>query len=215
MSTKNALRLLARPRARVAAVALAAMLVLGGCASGTHPGAAAVVGNTEISVQKVDEVSRSVTTALGQPFGVNLALDELVRSALVTQIADQRSVTVTDAEVATAMKAVVGDQAGYDRFVKDPVANEFLADVARSAVGVIKLGGGSSISDETAQQANQAGAQIVADASKNIRVDISPRYGKWVDGRLSGVSGSLSEESEQAKARREQQQQQQQQQQQG
>jgi hypothetical protein len=215
VSTKNALRLLARPRARVAALGLAVMLVLGGCADGTHPGAAAVVGDTEISVQKVDQDSRAVTTALGQPFGVGVALNELVRSALVAEIADQRSISINDAEVATAMKVVVGDQAAYDRFVADPVANEFLRKVAEGAVGTVKLGGGSSITDQTAQQAAQAGAQIVADASKNIRIDINPRYGKWENGQLSGVSGSLSEESAQAKAEREQKQQQQQQQPQG
>jgi hypothetical protein len=214
VSTKNALRLLVRPRARAAALGLAVMLVLGGCAAGTHPGAAAVVGGTEISVQKVDEDSRAVTTALGQPFGVNLALNELVRSALVAKLADQRSISITDAEVATAMKAVVGDQAAYDRFVADPVANEFLRQVAEGAVGTVKLGGGSSITDETARQASQAGAKIVADASKNIQIDISPRYGRWENGQLSGASGSLSEESAQARAEREQKQKQQQQQQQ-
>jgi hypothetical protein len=195
-------------------MALAATLALGGCAAGTHPGAAAVVGDTEITVSQVDDVSRSVTTALGQPFGVSLTLNELVRSALVDQIAEQRSISMSEAEVATAMKAVVGDQAVYNRFVKDPVANDFLREVARSAIGTVKLGGGSSITDQSAQQASQAGAKIVADASKNIDVDISPRYGKWTDGQIEKVSGSLSEESERAKTAREEQEKQEQQQQQ-
>jgi parvulin-like peptidyl-prolyl isomerase len=124
---------LSRKLAHVAGAALASVLLLGGCAAGTHPGAAAVVGGTEITVGDVDETSRSVTTALGQPFTASLALSELVNSALVQQIADQRSVTVTDAELAPAMKAVVGDQAAYDKFVADPVAEAFLRDVASSA----------------------------------------------------------------------------------
>ena len=83
--------------------ALASVVLLGGCAAGTHPGAAAKVGKTEISVTDVDETSRSVTKALAQPFTTSLALGELVNSALVEQITAQRSITVSDAEVAEAM----------------------------------------------------------------------------------------------------------------
>ncbi|WP_460654178.1 SurA N-terminal domain-containing protein [Kribbella endophytica] len=206
---------MSRKLAHVAGAALASVLLLGGCAAGTHPGAAAVVGGTEITVGDVDETSRSVTTALGQPFTASLALSELVNSALVQQVANQRSVTVTDAELAPAMKAVVGDQAAYDKFVADPVAEEFLRGVAKAAVGTIKLGGGTGITDPNVQQAQQAGLVVVKDAAKNITVDVSPRFGKWTDGAIDGkVSGSLSEESAQAKAKREAAEQQQQQQQQ-
>ena len=203
---------MSRTLAKVTGVALASVLVLGGCAAGTHPGAAAVVGKTEITVTDVDETTRSVSTALGQPFSTALTLSELVNSALVQQIADQRSISVTEAEIAPAMKAVVGDQGAYDRFTKDPVAKSFLYDVARAAVGTIKLGGGTGITDPNVQQAQQAGLAAVKDASKNIDVDIAPRFGKWTDGAIDGkVSGSLSEESAQAKAKREAQEQQQQQ----
>jgi hypothetical protein len=204
---------LVRTRTKGAVLALASVLLLGGCAAGTHPGAAAVVGGTEISVTDVDSTSHAVATALGQPFGTSVTLNNMVHSALVAKVVDQRSVKMTDAEVATAMKAVVGDQAAYDRFTKDPVANNFLREVARAAIGTVKLGGGTSISDQTAQQASQAGTQIVTDASKNIKIEIAPRFGKWANGQISGVSGSLSDESPQAKAAREAQQQQQQQQQ--
>lgn len=196
-------RRLGAARLRVVGAALASVLLLGGCAAGTHPGAAAVVGDNEITVGDVDETSRAVSTALGQPFSTNLTLNELVTSSLAEQIADQRSITVSEAEISAAMKAVVGDQAAYDRFVKDPVANEFLRDVAKGAIGTIKLGGGTGITDPKVQQAQQAGRAIIVDAAKNIDIDVSPRFGKWSEGTISGVSGSLSEESEQAKKRRE------------
>lgn len=205
-----------RNLAHVTGAALASVLLLGGCAAGTHPGAAAVVGDTEITVGDVDQTSRSVTAALGQPFSASVALSELVNSALVRQVADQRSISVSEAEITPAMKAVVGDQAVYEKFVADPVANEFLRDVATAAIGTIKLGGGSGISDPNLQQAQQAGLAAIRDAAKNIEVDIAPRFGQWKDGAIDGkVSGSLSEESAQAKARREAQEQQQQQQPQG
>jgi hypothetical protein len=203
-------------RLQAVGAGLASVLLLGGCAAGTHPGAAAVVGDTEISVGDVDKTSTAVSNALGQPFTASLTLGELVNSALVEQIAAQRSITVSDAEITPAMKAVVGDQATYDKFAKDPVAHDFLRQVAVAAVGTIKLGGGTGITDPNVQQAQQAGQTAVKDASKNITVDIAPRFGKWTDGTISQASGSLSEESAQAKAKREadekaQQQQQQQQ----
>ncbi|QNE18619.1 hypothetical protein F1D05_12760 [Kribbella qitaiheensis] len=181
--------------------ALASVVLLGGCAAGTHPGAAAKVGKTEISVTDVDETSRSVSKALAQPFTTGLALGELVNSALVEQITEQRSIAVTDAEVAEAMKAVVPDQTTYDRFAKDPVANTFLHDVAEAVIGTIKLGGGTGVKDPNVQQAQQAGQGIVKDAAKNITVDIAPRFGKWTDGTIDGkVSGSLSTLSKQTEA---------------
>ena len=200
MSTSRRLQ---AARLRVVGAALASVLLLGGCAAGTHPGAAAVVGDTEISVTDVDQTSRAVTTALEQPFSTSLTLSELVTSALADQISEQRSISISEAEIAAAMKAVVGDQAAYERFVKDPVANDFLRDVAIGAVGTIKLGGGTGVTDPKVAEAQQAGAAIIKDASKNITVDIAPRFGKWTNGAISGVSGSLSDESEQAKQKRE------------
>jgi hypothetical protein len=181
--------------------ALASVVLLAGCAAGTHPGAAAQVGNTEISVTDVDDTSRSVSAALGQPFTAQVALNNLVNSALVQQIADQRSITVTDAEVAEAMKSAVSDPAIYDKFAKDPVANSFLHNFAVAGIGTIKLGGGTGLKDPNAQQAQQAGLAIIKDASKNITIDIAPRFGKWTDAGIDGkVSGSLSTLSKQTEA---------------
>jgi hypothetical protein len=205
-------------RLQAVGAGLASVLLLGGCAAGTHPGAAATVGDTEISVGDVDKTSTAVANALGERLTATVILGEMVNSELVEQIAAQRSITVTDAEVVPAMKAVVGDQATYDKFAKDPIAQDFLRQVAIAAVGTIKLGGGTGITDPNFNQAQQTGRTLVKDASKNITVDIAPRFGKWTDGAIDGkASGSLSEESAQAKAKREaderaQQQQQQQQQ---
>lgn len=191
-------------RLRALGAAVASVLLVGGCAAGTHPGAAAVVGKTEITVGDVDKTSRAVTAALGQPFDTGLALNELVNNALVAEVREQRSISVSDAETAEAAKAVVRDQAAYDKFEADPVAREFLNQVAAAAVATIKLGGGTGVTDPKVQEAQQAGLSIVKDASKNIKIEIAPRFGKWSDGAIDGkISGSLSQESDQAKAKRE------------
>lgn len=179
---------------------LASVVLLGGCAAGTHPGAAAKVGKTEISVTDVDDTSRAVTGALGQPYTTGAALSDLVNSALVEQITAQRSITITDAEIAEVMKALP-PEGTYDKFAKDPKADTFLKDLAVAVLGTIKLGGGTGIKDPKVQAAQQAGQAIVKDAAKNITVDIAPRFGKWTDGTIDGkVSGSLSTLSKQTEA---------------
>jgi hypothetical protein len=203
VSTKNALRRLAGARTLVAASAAGALLVLGGCADGTYPGAAAVVGGTQISVSQVDDVSRSVSDALGQPVGVSVALNEMVRNELVEQVVRRRSVQLSEAEIAASMKAVITDPQALAKLEADPVAREFIRDIARSALGTVKLGGGTGLTDPNLQQAGQAGSQIVLDEAKNISVEISPRFGKWTGDQISGVSGSLSIESPQTKKARE------------
>ncbi|MEU4604108.1 hypothetical protein AB0F43_14100 [Kribbella sp. NPDC023972] len=191
-------------RLRAFGAAVASVLLVSGCAAGTHPGAAAVVGKTEITVGDVDKTSRAVTTALGQPFNSTVALSELVNNALVAEVSQQRSVSVSDAETAEAAKLVVNDQTAYEKFEADPVARDFLRQVAATAVATIKLGGGTGVKDPKVQQAQQAGIQLVKEASKDVKIEISPRFGQWSDGRIdSKISGSLSEESAQAKAKRE------------
>ena len=184
--------------------AVAMVLLAGGCAAGTHPGAAAMVGNTEISVGDVDKTSRAVTTALGQDFATSVTLSELVNNALVAQVGEQKGITVSDAETAEAAKLVVSDEASYQKFQENELTRDFLNQVAAAAVTTIKLGGGTGVNDPQAQQKQQDGMAVVKDASKNIDVSIAPRFGQWTDGAIDGkVSGSLSEESDQAKAKRE------------
>lgn len=191
-------------RLRALGVAVATVLLAGGCAAGTHPGAAAVVGGTEISVGDVDKTSRAVTTALGQDFNASLTLGELVNNALVAQVGQEKSIPVSDAEIAEAAKLVVRDEASYQKFQENTVSRDFLNQVAAAAVTTIKLGGGTGVNDPQAQQKQQDGIAAVKDASKDIKVSIAPRFGQWTDGAINGkISGSLSQESAQAKAKRE------------
>jgi hypothetical protein len=191
-------------RLRALGVAVATVLLAGGCAAGTHPGAAAVVGPTEISVGDVDKTSRAVTTALGQDFATSVTLSELVNNALVAQVRQEKGISVSEAETTAAAKLVVSDEASYQKFQENPVSRDFLNQVAAAAVTTIKLGGGTGVNDPQAQQKQQDGIAAVKNASKDIKVSIAPRFGEWIDGAIDGkVSGSLSQESDQAKAKRE------------
>ncbi|WP_432881056.1 hypothetical protein ACQPYH_36545 [Kribbella sp. CA-245084] len=190
-------------RLRALGAVAAIVLLTGGCAAGTHPGAAAVVGTTEISIGDVDKTSQAVTTALGQNYNTAAALSDLVNNAILGQVQQDKSITVTPAETAAAAKNAVGDdEATYEKFQSDTVARDFLNDVATSAVVTVKLGGGTS-KDLQDQAKLQQGLLAVKDASKDINVSVAPRFGQWTDGKLdTTVSGSLSIESPQTAAKR-------------
>jgi hypothetical protein len=181
----------------------AIVLLTGGCAAGTHPGAAAVVGKTEISVGTVDKTSQAVSTALGQNYNTAAALSDLVNNAILGQVKQEKSISITPAETAVAAKSAVGDdEATYQKFQTDTVARDFLNEVATASVVTVKLGGGT-IKDLQDQAKLQQGLLAVKDASKDIKVTIAPRFGQWTDGQInSTISGSLSKESDQTAAKR-------------
>jgi len=182
---------------------VATVLLAGGCASGYHPGAAAVVGKTEISVGDVDKTSRAVSAALGQDFSTTDTLNQLVDNELLAQLRAQRNITVSNAETASVAPRVLNNEAVYQKFQADPVARDFLNQVAAGAITTIKLGGGTSVDDPDLQAKQQQGAQVVRDAAKNIRIDVAPRFGKWTGSTIDGsISGSLSTESKQTEANR-------------
>jgi hypothetical protein len=191
-------------RLRALGAVVAMVLLTGGCAAGTHPGAAAVVGKTEISVNDVDKTSRAVSTALGNTYTSKFALSDLVTNALAAQIQQEKSIPVSAAETAAAAKSAVGgDDATYQKFQTDSVSRDFLNAVATSVMVTIKLGGGT-VQDLQNQAKLQQGTLAIREASKSIKVTVAPRFGQWTDGQInSTISGSLSNESDQTKAKRE------------
>jgi hypothetical protein len=182
---------------------VAAVLLTGGCAAGTHPGAAAVVGDTEITISDVDDTSRAVTAALGQTFNSTAALNTLVTNALVAEVQQQKSVTVTPAETTAGARSAVGDdEAMYQKFQSNAETRDFLNALGTAQVVAVKLAGGT-VQDLENQQKLQEGAMAVRDASKDIEVSVAPRFGKWSNGTLdNAISGSLSKESDQTAVQR-------------
>lgn len=206
MSTNNALR-----KALVAATAAGALVILGGCADGTHPGAAAVVGNQEISVSEVQDITAAANKGVKEAaeklkleqkvpeLTPDLILGSLVQASRVDQVVARKSVTPSPAEIAAARKELGLHQVYTEGFqLGGPLTQAFYEALVRSALGQAKLAGSTAINDQNVQA---AGAQIVAAESRNIEITISPRYGKWdpAQGLVVG-SGSLSVLSPQAEA---------------
>jgi hypothetical protein len=187
-------------RLQAAGVALASVLLLGGCAAGTHPGAAAVVGKTEITVGDLEKNVDAISGVVKQQVPPSQVLTELLRSELANQVIADHSVTVTEAEIAPAMKVLV-DEGALPAWEANPVSKEFLRQAAIALIGRVKLGGGTGLTDPTGQAKAAAGQQIVDEDSKSIKVDVSPRYGKWTGTEVNGKeSGSLSILSDQSAA---------------
>jgi hypothetical protein len=191
-------------RLRALGVVVATVLLTGGCAAGTHPGAAAMVGDTEISLGDVDKTSRAVGAALGQAYPGQAALNGMVSNELAAQVGKQKSISVSDAEIADAAKNAVAPSAeAYQKLQADPASRAFLDKLAATVISTIKLAGGEGIHDTDGQQKAQEGVQALNAASKDIKVTVAPRFGQWSDGRLdTAISGSLSKESAQTEAKR-------------
>jgi hypothetical protein len=190
-------------RLRALGVVAAVALLTGGCAAGTHPGAAAVVGDQEISNSQVDDTARAFSAAVGEQVPVPAIVNQFVSDALTEQVSRQKAVKVTDAEIAAAVPLMFNEQV-TQKLQADPVSNDFLQQIATSAVIQAKLAGGTGKLDTPeAQQQLQQGTQVVKDAAKDIKVNVSPRYGQWTDGKLdTSISGSLSKESDQTAEQR-------------
>lgn len=182
----------ARTKSRLVGALAAGALLLTGCADGTHPGSAAAVGDVEISTSRLDDVVSSVSAAQGQAISPTAALQLMISSELTRQVANQRLVSVSDAEVASAMNQVIQDPQLLAKFKSDPVASAFLHDFARGQIGVIKLGGASGITDPGAREAAQKGGEVLAEGGARIGVVVNPRYGTWSGDQINPTSGSLS-----------------------
>ncbi|WP_350281350.1 hypothetical protein [Kribbella sp. HUAS MG21] len=188
-------------RLRALGVVAATVLLTGGCAAGTHPGAAAVVGETEISISDVDQTSRAVTTALGQTYPSTAALSDMVNNVLADQVGQRKSITVTPAETADAARQAA-PEGTYEKFQADPLARDFLNGIAKSLVVTIKLGGGT-VKDLGDRTKMQEGVLALREDAKGLDITVAPRFGKWTDGQIdSKISGSLSDESPQTEAQR-------------
>ncbi|MEU8221890.1 hypothetical protein [Kribbella sp. NPDC048915] len=190
-------------RLRALGVVATVALLTGGCAAGTHPGAAAVVGGQEISNSQVDETARAFSAAVGEQVPVPAIVNQMVSDVLTEQVRQEKSITVADAEVAAAVPLMFNEQV-TQKLQADPVSNEFLQQIATSAVIQAKLAGGNGKLDTAdVQQQLQQGSAVVKQESKDIEVSVSPRYGRWTDGQLNtSISGSLSKESKQTAEQR-------------
>lgn len=185
------------------AAALFALVPLAGCGS-IHPGVAAKVGDTNISLDDVDTFARGLcvytTEAQGAPAAVtqarSLAVTLKVHAALADAQAKEAGFVASQGSIGSTLQSMEAMLKGK---VDDDVLDDFIAAVRDWAAG-------EQFAEQVAQQElttqgaelsddaiSQATAKVYADWAAKAGVTIDPRLGAWSDAEVTPASGSVSE----------------------
>jgi hypothetical protein len=191
-------------RYAVAALSVAALAVVSGCGTDVHPGQAAVVDGTRISMSDADSFSddfcelyrpilKQQKSALSMSTVRALALDVLVRDELVHQYAEDRGWT-PPASYRTAVDGI-DDQvtqfniaaSDVETFRKVREAEEY-ANWVYAKAGEEKLGAGGD-----PQAALDEGRKILTAYADDADITLNPRFGTIsAEGQYLPSTGGLS-----------------------
>ena len=198
-----------RPRTgrpvRVSVLAAGAALLLAGC--GLNPGAAAVVGDTTISDDQVDDAASALcaaniagAAAQGQPKpelatrgARQAALSLLIDSELSLQYGEANGINPARAELSNALAQ---NQQTVNALPED--RREDFTDLLRTYVEaqlVVQEAGRQAAGPEASpEQLAAAGVQQRNQwlAEQGVEVELDPRFGEYQDGGIDGSGGSLS-----------------------
>ncbi len=182
-------------------VAAAMTVVLAGCGS-VHPGAAAVVGDTTISMERADDVAtvycRLTVLSAGEGTPVDnadvrrQAVTDLVAGIVAREMAEEAGVTVNPSsyEITPAQRKEIAQAFPDDQL--DTVV-EAITDSQRTYAIAEQLGA-REVDDPNAQaqQLREQGVQMIRAelARRDVRFD--PRFGISGDGSQKAATGSLS-----------------------
>ena len=190
----------------LSAALLAAAPLLTACGDDSHPGAAAVVGGQRITVgqlqTRVNEVraaQRAAVTDDAQYQQVLASsgsltrdtLHEMVLDKVLHQAAGTAGVAVTRKEV-QQLRTGLEQQAGGSKALETVwlqrygIAPERLDDNLRLQLEAQKLA--TTLGTDTSQPAFW---KALASASKELRVDLNPRYGAWDVQKSSRVDAKI------------------------
>lgn len=192
---------------RQALVALMAVGVLSGC--GTHPGAAAVVGDERISADEVDDAALALcgstvagAEAQGQPRpelaarGARQAAVQLILDGELTrQFAEDEGIEANQQAVSAALQ----QNAASINVLPPELRGVFrsLFTTFQESQELLSEAGTASLADQgnaepSPEEAAAEGARLRAEWAADVEVEVDPRYGTYEDGALTPSSGSLS-----------------------
>ncbi|MFB6816026.1 SurA N-terminal domain-containing protein [Streptomyces sp. NPDC056347] len=178
----------------VSAALLAGAPLLAACGSGTHPGAAAVVGGERIEVATLQGQVASVRAAQNKTKDPAQLIDKsgqlsraklhgMIFDKVVDRAARDAGVTVNRAEIQQMRKdaeAQSGGPAGLRTVMlqRSWIAPDQIDAVLREQVQLTKLGTALGV-DLQQPSGQQAVSEALSKASKELGVDVNPRYGTW------------------------------------
>jgi hypothetical protein len=182
-------------------VAAAVALLLAGCGS-VHPGAAAVVGNTTISMGQADDTAAVycklalVSAPQGTPINNadvrRQAVTDLVVGVVAREMAQEANVTPNPStyEVTPAQRKEIARSVADDDL--DPAIDAINASQHTFAIAELLGADQNDDPDADAEQLRQQGLQLIQAevARRDVRFD--PRFGIAQDGTQKAATGSLS-----------------------
>lgn len=195
-------------RTRLSVLAAAGLVALTGCAS-LHPGAAAVVGDSTITHDDVDDLAGALCSAnianassqgqaapdLATRGAREGALQVLVDTTLSEQFGESEGVEADPKQVSTALAqneqgvALLppSQREGFRTVLRNYAeAQLMLIEVGRASLGE------SGKSDATDDQAFAEGQRLRASFVKGLDVEVDPRYGTFTNGGIQRGTSSLS-----------------------
>ncbi|MFF6995574.1 SurA N-terminal domain-containing protein [Streptomyces sp. NPDC008313] len=182
----------------LSAAIVAAAPLLTACGSDAHPGAAAVVGGQRISVaqleNRVDEVRTAQRTALKNDAQYEQAIAKtgsltrdtlhgMVLDRVLDRAAKNAGVTVTRKDT-QRMRAALEQQAGGPKELETAWLQQYgvapgrLDDSLRTEIEAQKLAA-SLGADMNTTEGKTVFWKAMSDASKDLDIDLNPRYGSW------------------------------------
>lgn len=172
----------------MAVAALTLALFLTSCAATASAGAAATVGDLEISndtvTAQVNAVQQAKLGSSGMPDAalVNDVLQRLVITDLVTVAAQRKGVSATQGQVDQARAAAEAQLGGPGSLIKafldSNVPEGAIDDQLRTSVLVQELGA-ALVPGTDVQAQQQAVFGYVVALSDELGTQVSPRYGTW------------------------------------
>ncbi|MFI6688837.1 SurA N-terminal domain-containing protein [Streptomyces sp. NPDC050485] len=173
----------------VSVALLAAGPLLTACGSTAHPGAAAVVGGERIEVSALQAEVKDVRTAQqNSPQSAQLIKDSgqlgrvklsnLIFDKVLGHAADQAGVSVSRKEIQDARAAMVQQAGGEDQLRQQALTNGGLAPDQIDAY-VQRQVTEQKLAAKIGARTQQDLLPALVKASKDLGVDVNPRYGSW------------------------------------
>ncbi|MBB6435401.1 SurA N-terminal domain-containing protein [Streptomyces candidus] len=180
---------------------LAAAPLLTACGGEAHPGAAALVDGDRIEVSSLQGQVRDVRNAQAKsPQGDQAIsgtgqmgrakLHSMIFGRVVERAAADAGVTASRKEIQQARDAAVGQAQGADKLeamlLQRGIAPDQIEQAVRQEIllNKIAVANGANLADPAGQQKV---TQILAEASKSLKIDVNPRYGDWDDAKIGLV----------------------------
>ncbi|MCK8680694.1 SurA N-terminal domain-containing protein [Streptomyces lichenis] len=180
------------------AAALAAAPLLTACGSEARPGAAAVVGGDRIEVSALQAQVRQVRDAQqASPESAQLIratgdlsrekLNGMIFDRVVDRVAAEQGVTASRKEIQDTRKSAASQSGGEEQLAamllqQQGVAPGEIDAVVRRNVLMGKIAEKAGAGNDPAGQQKLTG--LFTAASKDLGIDVNPRYGTWDDARI-------------------------------